>query len=105
MTPSDMTDFIHLTATLPANSSTSSCSSSQSKNASVTASSQGFGNDLSSDVFSPPVNTQNGKISDCYGSNLAVVSGKEMARVQFVALLAWSAELLQRKLSLRFPSP
>lgn len=50
------------------------------------------------------MDTRDGKISDCRGSNLAVVGGKEMARVQFVALLAWGAELRQRKLSLGLPS-
>lgn len=68
-------------------------------------SSRGFGGDLSRDAFSPPVDTQRGKISNCHGGNLAVAGGKEMAGVQFVALLVWGVELCQRKLSLGLPSP
>lgn len=67
-------------------------------------SSQGFGSDLSPDAFSPPTDTQRGKVSDCRGGNLAVVRGKATARVQFVALLARGAELCQRGLSLALPS-
>lgn len=67
-------------------------------------SSQGFGNDLSPDAFSPPTDTQVGKISHCCGSNLAVMGGKEMVCMRFVALLTCGAELRQRKLSLGLPS-
>lgn len=99
--PGDMTGFIHPTAALPANSSTSKRAAQAlwSEHASVTVSSQGFGSDLSPDAFSPPRDTQNGKISDCHGGNLAAVGGKEMAGVQFVAFLAWGAELSLRLLS------
>ena len=77
-----------------------SCAGSWPENARVTESSQGLGNDLSPDAFSPPTDTQGGETSDCRRGTPAVVGGKETARVQFVPLVAWGAEL-----SLALPSP